>query len=81
MDGVNGVTQCPIAPGDHFVYDFTVNQYGSSWYHSHYSVQYADGAAGPMTIHGPTSADWDEAIHPPLILSDWYHKSAFAGEA
>ena len=77
MDGVNGITQCPIAPGDFFVYNFTLHQYGSSWYHSHYSVQYADGAAGPMTIHGPSSADWDEAISPPLILTDWYHNSAF----
>ena len=77
MDGVNGVTQCPIAPGDYFVYNFTLQQYGSSWYHSHYSVQYADGAVGPMTIHGPSSADWDKAISPPLIMTDWYHKSAF----
>lgn len=77
MDGVNGITQCPIAPGDYFVYNFTLHQYGSSWYHSHYSVQYADGAAGPMTIHGPSSADWDEAINPPLIMTDWYHNTAF----
>lgn len=77
MDGVNGITQCPIAPGDYFVYNFTMQQYGSSWYHSHYSVQYADGAAGPMTIHGPSSADWDEAISPPLIMTDWYHNTAF----
>ena len=77
MDGVNGITQCPIAPKDYFVYNFTLKQYGSSWYHSHYSVQYADGAAGPMTIHGPSSADWDEAISPPLIMTDWYHNSAF----
>jgi hypothetical protein len=48
MDGVNGVTQCPIAPGDQFTYKFNVTQYGSSWYHSHYSLQYADGAVGPM---------------------------------
>lgn len=47
MDGVNGVTQCPIAPGDYFVYNFTLQQYGSSWYHSHYSVQYADGQRDP----------------------------------
>lgn len=78
MDGVNGVTQCPIAPGDYFVYNFTLTQYGSTWYHSHYSVQYADGSAGPITIHGPSSGDWDEAINPPLILSDWYHNSAFS---
>ena len=48
MDGVNGLTQCPIAPGDSFVYTWRAMQYGSSWYHSHYSVQYADGAVGPM---------------------------------
>ena len=77
MDGVNGVTQCPIAPKDYFVYNFTTRQYGSSWYHSHYSVQYADGAAGGMTIHGPTSAPWDEAVSPPLIMTDWYHNSSF----
>ena len=48
MDGVNGVTQCPIAPGDYFNYTWRAMQYGSSWYHSHYSVQYADGANGPL---------------------------------
>ena len=77
MDGVNGVTQCPIAPNDYFVYEFNVTQYGSSWYHSHYSVQYADGALGPMTLHGPYSAEWDEAISPPLIMTDWGHNTAF----
>ncbi len=77
MDGVNGITQCPIARDDHFVYKFNVTQYGSSWYHSHYSVQYADGAVGPMTLHGPLSGDYDEAISPPLILTDWGHNSAF----
>lgn len=77
MDGVNGVTQCPIAPNDYFLYEFKVTQYGSSWYHSHYSVQYADGALGPITLHGPSSAEWDEAISPPLIMTDWGHNTAF----
>ena len=30
MDGVNGVTQCPIKPNDYFVYKFNVTQYGVS---------------------------------------------------
>ncbi len=77
MDGVNGITQCPIAPGEYFVYKFDITQYGSSWYHSHYSVQYADGAVGPMTLHGPSSLEYDEAISPPLIMTDWGHNSAF----
>jgi hypothetical protein len=32
MDGTVGVTQCPIAPGGNFTYDFTVRgQHGSYW--------------------------------------------------
>jgi len=48
MDGVPGITQCPIPPGGQFVYRWKALQYGSSWYHSHYSLQYADGLLGPM---------------------------------
>ncbi|RSL78709.1 hypothetical protein CEP51_007958 [Fusarium floridanum] len=76
MDGVNGVTQCPIAPGDSFTYEFRALQYGTSWYHSHYSLQYADGLAGPITIHGPSSANYDEAKDP-ILITDWNHRSAF----
>jgi FtsP/CotA-like multicopper oxidase with cupredoxin domain len=35
MDGVNGVTQCPIAKGDVVTYKFRALQYGHTWYHSH----------------------------------------------
>lgn len=76
MDGVNGVTQCPIAPEDTFTYEFRALQYGSSWYHSHYSLQYADGLAGPITIFGPSSAHYDEAKDP-ILITDWNHRSAF----
>ncbi|RSL57610.1 hypothetical protein CEP54_008216 [Fusarium duplospermum] len=76
MDGVNGVTQCPIAPEDTFTYEFRAYQYGTSWYHSHYSLQYADGLAGPTTIHGPSSANYDEAKDP-ILITDWNHRSAF----
>jgi len=76
MDGVNGVTQCPIAPKDRFTYTFEAKQYGTSWYHSHYSLQYADGLLGPLTIYGPTSANWNEA-RDPLLVTDWSHRSAF----
>ncbi|KAL1630095.1 hypothetical protein SLS54_000955 [Diplodia seriata] len=77
MDGVNGVTQCPIAYGDTFTYRFRVTQYGTTWYHSHYSLQYPDGVAGPLVFHGPTSADWDEEWETPLMMTDWVHDSAF----
>ncbi|KAK3178645.1 hypothetical protein OEA41_000782 [Lepraria neglecta] len=76
MDGVNGLSQCPIAPGDSFNYTWEVMQYGSSWYHSHYSVQYADGLLGPLTLHGPTILPYDEAIDP-ILMTEWGHSSAF----
>ncbi|KAK4244515.1 multicopper oxidase-domain-containing protein [Corynascus novoguineensis] len=80
MDGVNGVTQCPIAPGDTFTYRFRAAQYGHTWYHSHYSMQYADGVVGPMVIHGPSSDDWDIDLGP-VLLTDWMHDTAFNGFA
>lgn len=66
MDGVNGITQCPIAPGKSYTYKFRAMQYGTSWYHSHYSLQYGDGLLGPLTIHGPSSSNYDEAKDPIL---------------
>jgi FtsP/CotA-like multicopper oxidase with cupredoxin domain len=76
MDGVNGVTQCPIAPNDTFTYTFRAMQYGTSWYHSHYSLQYADGLLGPITIYGPSSSNYDEG-RDPILITDWSHRSAF----
>ncbi|CAG8960632.1 hypothetical protein HYFRA_00013510 [Hymenoscyphus fraxineus] len=75
-DGVNGVTQCPIAPGDEYTYKFKAQQYGTSWYHSHYSLQYGDGMKGPLTIYGPSSDEYDLAVDP-ILMSDWSHRSAF----
>ncbi|EXJ87323.1 hypothetical protein A1O3_04282 [Capronia epimyces CBS 606.96] len=76
MDGVGGVTQCPIPPGSSFQYDFNITQAGTYWYHSHVSSQYPDGLRGPLVIHDPESpyADlYDEELV--LTLSDWYHAS------
>lgn len=69
MDGVNGVTQCPIAPGKTYTYKFRAMQYGTSWYHSHYSLQYSDGLVGPLTIHGPSSSNYEEAKDP-ILMTD-----------
>lgn len=76
MDGTNGITECPIAPGQTKTYTFKATEYGSSWYHSHYSVQYSDGAVGPIVINGPTSANWDIDLGP-LPLTDWFHEPVF----
>jgi len=52
MDGTVGITQCAIAPGSKFTYEFKVDgQSGTYWYHGHQGVQSADGLYGPLIIH------------------------------
>ena len=77
FDGVPSVQQCPIAPGKSLTYTFKADLYGTSWYHSHYSAQYAAGLAGPMIIYGPKNAPYDIDVGP-VLLSDWYHQEYFS---
>lgn len=75
MDGVGQATQCPIPPGSSFTYNFTIDQPGTYWYHSHIDGQYPDGLRGPLIVHDPENpyADlFDEELV--LTLSDWYHE-------
>jgi manganese oxidase len=53
MDGVGGLTQPQIAPGDTYVYEFTLRQSGTFMYHPHADemVQMAMGAMGMFIIH------------------------------
>ncbi|GAB1317478.1 laccase, multicopper oxidase, benzenediol:oxygen oxidorectuctase [Madurella fahalii] len=75
-DGVPGVTQCAIAPGETMTYRFRVTQYGSTWYHSHFSLQYSEGLFGGMIFRGPTTDDYDEDLGM-LFLQDWGHVESF----
>ncbi|KAK0115055.1 hypothetical protein ONS96_013525 [Cadophora gregata f. sp. sojae] len=77
MDGVPGVTQCPIAPNSTFTYRFRADSYGTSWWHSHYSAQYVAAAQGPMIIYVPTNYDYDIDLGP-VMLSDWFHLDYWA---
>lgn len=52
MDGAVGITQCPIAPGAKFTYEFKISgQSGTYFYHGHHGAQAADGLVGPLIIH------------------------------
>lgn len=74
--GVPGITQCPIAPGETVTYRFKATQYGTSWYHSHLSLQASLGLAGPIVIHGPATADYDVDVGP-VMLTDWFHSNVW----
>ena len=73
MDGVGGLTQKPIEPGETYRYEFTVNEPGTFMYHPHWDemTQMAMGMMGMFVVHPrrPSGfvADRDFAI----ILSEW----------
>ncbi|KAG8526155.1 uncharacterized protein KY384_000148 [Bacidia gigantensis] len=83
-DGVPSVQQCPIAPGKSFTYNYKADLYGTTWYHSHYSAQYAGGLFGPLIIHGerdrspvgPKNEPYDIDVGP-VLLGDWFHRDYF----
>ncbi|KAF2018573.1 multicopper oxidase [Aaosphaeria arxii CBS 175.79] len=75
-DGVPGITECPIAPGKTRQYIFRATQFGTSWYHSHWSAQYGEGVLGTIIIDGPATANYDEDLGV-LPLTDYYYKPAF----
>ncbi|MGH8501788.1 MAG: multicopper oxidase domain-containing protein [Gammaproteobacteria bacterium] len=53
MDGVAGLNQKVIQPGETFRYEFTLVQHGTHMYHSHHDemTQIALGTVGPFVIH------------------------------
>ena len=50
MDGVPGLTQDPIAPGETFTYTFVAAPSGSYLYHSHVGLQLDRGLLGALII-------------------------------
>ncbi|KAF8260114.1 Cupredoxin, partial [Lactarius quietus] len=78
VDGVASVTQCPLVPGESFLYKFNVfDQTGTYWYHGHFKNQYCDGLRGALIIEDPDDPqrylydiDDDSTV---ISLADWYH--------
>jgi len=72
MDGVSGLTQKPIQPGETAKYEFTLRQHGTLMYHPHFDemLQMAMGMMGFFIIHPkqpPVRIDRDYAI----FLMEW----------
>ena len=51
QDGVPGLVQDFIPPGEAFVYEFTLHQHGTFFYHAHVAMQEAMGMVGLFIIH------------------------------
>lgn len=76
-DGVVSVTQCAQAPGDSFTYRMRATQYGTTWYHSHFSLQAWEGVFGSIIINGPATANYDVDAGP-IIIADWFHETVYS---
>jgi manganese oxidase len=51
MDGTPYISQPMVEPGGMFIYEFTVNQNGTFFYHSHGAMQEMMGMIGMFVIH------------------------------
>ncbi|MGI9352763.1 MAG: multicopper oxidase family protein [Rhizobiaceae bacterium] len=72
MDGVAGLTQAPIQPGESFTYRFTPPDAGTYWYHPHNRTweQLARGLYGTLIVEGDAAkADFDRDYS--IVADDW----------
>src|SRR5690554_3604284 len=71
MDGVPGFSFDGIMPGETFEYQFTLQQSGTYWYHSHSGFQEQTGVYGPIIIDPakPDPVQYDREYV--VMLSDW----------
>ena len=71
MDGVPGMTQPMVEPGETFEYRFKTPDAGTFWYHSHNRSweQVAKGLYGPLIVEelNPPQVDHDITV----MLDDW----------
>jgi len=59
QDGVPGLSQAPLAPGEAFDYDFPLERPGTNWMHSHHGLQEQRLMAAPLIVRDPAEAGAD----------------------
>jgi FtsP/CotA-like multicopper oxidase with cupredoxin domain len=71
MDGVPGLSQQPIKPGDSFTYAFTPPDAGTFWYHPHANSleQLGRGLAGALIVEEPEPPQVDRELV--WTIMDW----------
>ena len=76
MDGVPGVTQKAIEPGDTFTYKFKAEKTGSTWYHCHVNVSEHVGMRGmwgPLIVDPAKPSKLEQRVTKDVIVmpSSW----------
>nr|CCA20293.1 multicopper oxidase putative [Albugo laibachii Nc14] len=77
MDGVGGVTQCPLTSKKTIVYDFLAIPCGTHWFHAHLKTEYMDGLRGAFIVEdspheNKVVADEDYVLQ----MADYYHEES-----
>ncbi len=73
MDGVAGLNQRAIRPGETYKYEFTLRQHGTQMYHSHHDemTQMAMGMIGLFIIHPRRPREERPDRDFAIMLSEW----------
>ena len=71
MDGVPGMSFDGIAPGESWLYRFTLRQSGTYWYHSHSMFQEQAGLYGAIIVDPLQPPPYRYDREHVLLLSDW----------
>ncbi|AJQ97461.1 multicopper oxidase family protein [Gynuella sunshinyii] len=71
MDGVSGLTQSPIQPGEYFEYEVMSPDAGTFWFHSHHNTveQLARGLYGALIVSGEKEPVFEQDWL--LLMDDW----------
>ena len=71
MDGVPGVNQEAVPPGDEFRYEFVPKDAGTFWFHSHNrgSEQIERGLYGSLVVIDPDEPEYDQDLV--WVIDDW----------
>lgn len=71
-DGVAGLTQDAVKPGQSYMYRFFANDSGTYWYHSHQlSYEETGGGLYGMLIVEPTTPTYHEDVDYSIALHEW----------
>jgi FtsP/CotA-like multicopper oxidase with cupredoxin domain len=80
FDGPAGITQRPIAPGETYTYEFTLEQAGTFFYHSHDHVdrQQALGLYGVLIVDPKTPPNIPTYQHELVVqLQEWLFRDGY----
>lgn len=76
FDGMPYITQCPIAAGQTFTYEFKAEPKGTFWYHSHVGTQRTNGVFGAFLVKERQKTGEDTPTDMIMTIGDWHHENS-----